>query len=293
MIIKSKSRDRGTWKQLLNYMERGADDRSIVLTHNLRGATGTEWVQEFREAEELRLHRRKDSVQLYHEVMSFHDEDTGQLTPEKLDDLALEYIRLRAERGLVVAISHHDQEHTHVHFLISGVEHSTGRSMRMSRSTFTAIKRSMQTLQLERYPELARSVADHGRKARQVRSDREHMLIQRTGRPSKREALQTQLHTLWEAARSLEHFEQALNAQGMELYRRNGKPQGVLASGVKYRLSAMGIDKEEIERVTQVPARLEEIQRIRERGREKGREARVRERLTHRPRGTSGELSPS
>jgi Relaxase/Mobilisation nuclease domain len=282
MIIKSKSRHRGTWRQLLNYMEQGTDERSILITHNVRGNTIEEWVEEFREAEAGRVNERNGSVVLYHELVSFHDEDSQAITRETLDDLALQYINLRAEKGLVVAMSHHDRDHVHVHFCISGVEHSTGKSMRMSQSHFTAVKRSMQTYQQKRYPELVNSIADHGRKARAVRSDQEYLMKQRTGRPSKREELSAKLRSLFDQSRSIERFSGKLKEQGMELYHRNGRPQGVLADGIKYRLSSLGISKEEVERAEQASSRLHEMECIRERAKERelDRDESSRERLS-------------
>lgn len=282
MIIKSKSRRRATWRQLLNYMDDGTDERSLVLTHNVRGTSIEACAAEFLEAEEARLTHRTDSVVLYHEVMSFHDEDTHVITQEKLEDLTLQYINLRAEKGLVVAMSHHDRDHVHVHFCISGVEHSTGKSMRMSQSQFTAVKRSMQAYQQQRYPEIAKSIADHGRKARQVRSEPEYLMKQRTGRPSKRDELSVTLRSLFEQSKSIERFGKALKEHGMELYLRNGWPQGVMADGVKYRLSSIGISKEDIERAGKAPPRLDQLQRIREHGRAQEWEGPSRERLSRR-----------
>ncbi len=287
MIIKSKSRRRATWRQLLNYMDDGTDERSLLLTHNVRGGSVEAWIGEFLEAEEARLTHRTDSVVLYHEIMSFHDEDTQAITRETLEDLTLQYINLRAEKGLVVAMSHHDRDHVHVHFCISGVEHSTGRSMRMSQSQFTAVKRSMQAYQQQRYPEIAKSIADHGRKARAVRSEPEYLMKQRTGRPSKRDELSVMLRSLFDQSKSLERFGQALKEHGMELYLRNGRPQGVLVDGVKFRLSSIGISKEDVERTERAPSRLDELQRIRDRGRERERDEPTRERLS---RGTGRAL---
>lgn len=268
MIIKSKSRQRGSWRQLLSYMEQGSDERSILITHNVRSNDTAHQEEEFREAEQFRSHRRKGSVVLYHEIISFHDLDNKVVTAEKLEDMVLQYIYLRAERGLVVARSHQDRDHIHVHLCISGVQYATGKSMRMSRSQFTAIKRTMQGYQQENYPEIKHSIADHGRRARQVRSEREYMMKQRTGERSKREILSEELRALFARSSSLEGFKRSLNEQGMELYLRNGRPQGVRVEGVKYRLSSIGITKDEIERTSRAPKRMREIQRIRERGRE-------------------------
>lgn len=289
MIVKSKSRKRKTWHQLLDYMEQGADERSVVITHNVRGKTTDEWEREFLEAEANRTVKRTDSVTLYHEIISFHDDDYHVVTSETLEDIALQYINLRAERGLVVAMSHHDRDHVHLHFCISGVEHSTGKSMRMSQTQFTAVKRTLQTYQQERYPELRKSIADHGRKARQVRSEPEYLMKQRTGQPSNREVLTVQLKALFDQSRSLQAFGQALQAQGMELYMRNGRPQGVKADGVKYRLTSIGITKEHLQRVNETPSRMEQLQRLRERGKEKEHDEPVRERLSREAKGPSGE----
>lgn len=287
MIIKSKSRTRGTWRQLLSYMERGADEESITLAHNLRGTTIDEWVEEFKEQEALRLDHRKGSVVLYHEILSFHDLDSNEVTPEKLQDIIIEYVNLRAERGLVVAMTHHDRNHVHAHLCISGTELATGRSMRMSKSQFTAVKRTIQAYQQQHYPELRHSIADHGRKARAVRQDKEHHLQQRTGMPSKREALSDELQELFGSAKSLEDFERLLTERGMELYRRNGRPQGVRADGVKYRLTNMGIRKDDIARIGRAPQRLREMRALRER-RDRESELPSRERVLPRPAKASG-----
>lgn len=281
MIIKSKSRSKRTWSQLLNYIEAGSDSRSIIVTHNLFGRSHEELVKEFRDNDRLRLHERADGVRLYHEILSWHDLDTAAITKEKLDDLTRQYINLRADRGLVFAMSHHDRDHVHVHLCISGVECATGKSIRMSKSQFTAVKRTLQNYQERTYPELTHSIAEHGRTARRVRSEREAQMERRTGQPSKRSTITKELFALWQQSHTLEGFERSLAQRSASLYRRNGRPQGVLIDGVKYRLSSIGINAEEVQKAVAAPSRLETLQRVRARAQSRDREP-VKGRTIHR-----------
>lgn len=265
MIIKSKSRKRRTWRQLLEYMQAGTDERSIVLTHNVHGDDLDRWVDDFEFTERGRLATRKGSVVLYHEVMSFHDDDRDAIDRDTLEALAEGYINLRAEKGSVVAMSHHSEDHVHIHFCISGVEYGTGRSMRMSQSQFTAMKRSIQAEQERRFPNLSHSIADHGKKARQVRSDKEYLLKKRTKEPSNREVIEAVVRKALTSARSHEDLCRTLASAGAEVYMRSGRLQGVVAHGQKHRFSRLGIETKDLERLQAVPDRLKALEAVRNR----------------------------
>lgn len=261
-----------SWKQLLEYMDRGSDERSALFTHNLKGDSILEWVQEFRQNERSRLSNRKDNVRVFHEVISFGTEDGARLDDAMLEDLVKEYVQLRAERALVVAIGHRDTETIHVHLAISGVEYMTGKGMRVSKQRFAAIKRELQNYQLQRYPELEHSIVQHGKKIRERKNTREEAMRRRTGQPSKRELVTMELRQLFNSSGSIERFEQKIREQGMEFYQRNGRPQGVLAGGIKYRLTTLGITKEQITSIELAPVRTEQLSRMRQRGRESERD---------------------
>jgi hypothetical protein len=103
MIVKIKGRKTPTYQQLLNYIARDKDrlvdkqGQSFLLLHNVRGGGIDEWVKQFNVNEGFRLHKRRDNILLYHEIVSFHKADKVSL--EILEDMAKEYIRLRNPNG--------------------------------------------------------------------------------------------------------------------------------------------------------------------------------------------------
>lgn len=263
MIIKSKSRKRASFKQLLEYMQAGKDEHSMVLTHNLTGQSVPEWTKDFEANEGLRLRERKGSVRLYHELLSFHDRDTEVLNQNKLEALTAEYIRNRAYNGLVVAMSHHDRNHVHVHLCISGVEYATGKSMRISQKAFDKVKRDLQSYQIEHYPELSHSIVAHG-SGRSPNNEKEYQLQVRTNARSKREDVKSGLEQELTQASSLQAFLTGLERKGIEPYYRNGIMTGVRAHGYKFRLSALGVSREELRSMERSDHRLRSLERIRE-----------------------------
>ena len=263
MIIKSKSRKRSSFGQLLMYLEAGTDERSMIFAHNLRGASVEEWTQEFLDNEALRLRTRKDSVRLYHEVLSFHEASSQHLDRSTLEELTAEYVRLRAPNGLVLAMSHHDRAHVHVHLAVSGVEYASGKSIRLSQSAFARVKTQLQSYQRERYPELEHSLVAHG-SGTGKNNDREHQYRQRETRPLNRERVKDELQEILRRSTSLEDFLSRLKGKDIEPYHRHGITRGVKAHGYKFRLSTLGVAREELERLEQSGKRLRALKRARE-----------------------------
>ena len=103
---------------------------------------------------------------MYHEILSFHKADREHLTPEVLEDLTRKYLSLRAPDGLAFASSHHDREHIHVHIVLSGTELRSSKTLRMDNPTFTRVRRQIEAYQLEKYPELTKSVVHLTKKVR-------------------------------------------------------------------------------------------------------------------------------
>lgn len=266
MLIKTLARKRASFKQLVNYLGDGADERSMVLLHNLRGDGPDEWVREFQENEALRMDHRKGHTVLHHDILSFRPESTPFLNEEKLRDITREYIRLRAERGLVLAMSHQKEgKHTHVHLMISGVEIHTGKSLRLSKSEFARAKAEAQRYMLERYPELGRSAVRHGHKVREERSRSEDAARRRSHKPSRNDALRTELRSIFDKARTLDAFWSALKAKGYEPYLRGGKSSGLVIGERHYRFRTLGIEPSEMEKLDRAASRKHDLSRMRER----------------------------
>ena len=152
MIIKIKSFKKPDFKKLLNYMMHDENrlfdgkNKSFLLTHNIKGNRIDRFTSQFlvNESFRKRKRKRKDSVILTHEIISFHKEDSEHITVSKLEDIAREYITKRNLKGMYIAVPHFDKEHYHIHICASGVEYRAGKSLRMSKAGFQKFKKEIQ-----------------------------------------------------------------------------------------------------------------------------------------------------
>ena len=172
MIIKIKShKNKRSFHLLLNYMlhdkDRLFDDKgySFAITHNLKGDSIESWVKQFKANEEYRQHKRANSVILTHEIISFHKDDAKDISLDKLENMAREYILQRNPNGIYVAVPHFDKEHYHIHVCASGIEYKTGKALRLAKADLQKLKQKVQQYQIEKYPELDKSIVRHGKKA--------------------------------------------------------------------------------------------------------------------------------
>ncbi|MEM6342694.1 MAG: relaxase/mobilization nuclease domain-containing protein [Bacteroidota bacterium] len=246
MIIKVKSRKNKAFRQLLTYMIHGEErvPESRIMLHNLSGYDIQTWVHEFEVNEGYRQHRRKNSVILTHEILSWHPDDTPYLTLEGIEDMTREYIARRNPNGLYVGVIHLDQGHYHVHLCVSGVEYKSGKAMRLSKQAFTELKQHTQDYQQDYYPELTNSVVAHGRATAPQLSDREYWYKRNTGQQTTREKIFERVKSVLDQSHSINDFEMKLKADELEPYYRKGKLQGVVVEGKKYRLRRLGVDWE-------------------------------------------------
>lgn len=165
MIVKSKSRKTNTFHQLLEYM---MDDKgrmngapAFVLTQNVKGTTIDSWAAQLESNEQYRLRTAKNSTKVIHEILSFHRDDVPHLTPHILQTITQKYLEMRSINGMFVAIPHLHDAHWHVHICGSPIEYLTGKSLRMSRKEFKALKLGIQQYQFNEFPQLSRSVVNH------------------------------------------------------------------------------------------------------------------------------------
>ena len=103
------------------------------------------------------LPARRNGVVLYHEILSFHPEDRERLTPALLEDLARQWLALRAPQALAYGRVHYDRGHVHVHLLLSANGVHSPRRIRLSRAAFGRAKRELERYQIEHYPQLVHS----------------------------------------------------------------------------------------------------------------------------------------
>ena len=187
MIIKIKShKNNNSFEKLLNYMlydkDRLFDEKgySFIVSHNLKGNDINEWVKQFKENENYRKLKRQNSVLATHEIISFHKDDASNITLEKLEDMARQYVSIRNGKGMFVAVPHFDKEHYHIHICASGIEYKSGKAMRLSKMDLQKVKKKIQVYQTERYPELSKSLVNHGKEKKgYAPSDKEHKYKER------------------------------------------------------------------------------------------------------------------
>lgn len=254
---------------MLHHKERHFDERkqSFVIKHNIRGESVEEWVKQYQENETYRKLRRPDNVILSHEILSWHRDDTKNISLEKLEAMAREYIKLRNPSGMAIAVSHSDKQHLHIHFCFSGLEYHTGKSLRMSKGEFTKLKQDIQNFQRERFPELSHSIVEHGKSEKKdlalLASDREYQIKRRTGRATDKEQVLRILKDCYHRAISKEDFFEMMKESGLEVYSRGGKISGVIYANRKFRFKRIGIAQEILEGLDVGRERGRELEKLR------------------------------
>lgn len=130
-----------------------------VLLHNMTAAptNQNEIISEFQNHYSVYHSKNKNSVAMYHEIIAFSDLDNKILLkfPHIMEDITREYLQRRTT-GLGMAYPHFDK-HPHVHILLSQNQYQSSKSIRISKSEFSKIKREIENILIERYPELIHS----------------------------------------------------------------------------------------------------------------------------------------
>lgn len=264
MIVKVKSHKRPSFKALLNYMVHNKDrlfnsgGKSLLITHNIKGNSLEEWVEQFKYNESFRLKRRIDSVYCTHEILSWHRSDSSKVTTKKLEDIARAYIKLRNPRGIYIIVPHFDKEHYHLHICASGIEYRTGKSLRLSKQAFAKLKVDIQEYQIQKYPELSESRVRHG-KVVEMGKEWEK------GNPKERdkEKVRAILKTCYKKANSMESFSQLLIDWGAAIYKRSGKMTGIVYQSRKYRFSRLGVEISQLKQLVSNTIRTNELKKVR------------------------------
>ncbi|MGC4100874.1 relaxase/mobilization nuclease domain-containing protein [Ferruginibacter sp.] len=286
MILKSLSRKSDSTGQLVNYVMRyvfkeqedAAQERikpkeqqaSFIIRHNLRSKTVLKnFIKEFQENEKYRLVKRKNSVKLFHTILSISNKDKSYVSDEMLKDLAQKFIELRGSNNLYLGTKHEEGvDHIHMHLIVSGTQ-LNGRSSRISKQKFHSIKLALQKYQQEKYPELIHSLPEHGKGKKIIK---ENLIEQvKANRQTDKLALLGSLEKIYASSKSKEHFLEQLKTAGHSVYLRNGRVQGVTFNEKKFRFSRLGFDDEKLHALDQkqsIPDNsLQLLQQLRDRNR--------------------------
>jgi hypothetical protein len=255
MIIKIKShKNKKAFDALLNYMIHDKDrlfdenGNSFIVTHNIKGNSIDEWVEQFKTNEENRQHKRINSILASHEIISFHRDDATNITLDKLEDIARQYLRERNINGMYVAVPHFDKDHYHIHICASGIEYKTGSTMRLSKASLQRLKTNIQDYQRAKYPELSKSLVNHGNeKKAYALSDKEYNYKLRTGRATDKETIIGIMKTCYKKAVSKNEFYNLLKECGLTTYVRGGKVSGIVFNNKKFRIKRLGFTEERLQ----------------------------------------------
>jgi hypothetical protein len=273
MIIKSMSR-KSSIGQLISYATRyslkennkqnNQESAIVLVRHNLRSKNVQGYINEFKQNETFRVYHRKDSVILFHTVLSFSPNDQHRINNTMLKDMAKKFVDLRSPNCLNLAVAHLEREHKHIHIITSGVQ-VNGKSSRVSKQEFAHILSELENYQQEKYPELIHSKNSH---TKTKALDKVQLInqLQKT-RESKKSSLLINLENAYQLAQSPDEFIKSITDNKHEPYYRNNKLQGVLVDGRKFRLSSLGFDTKKLEelkeRETIFKSTFDEIQSIR------------------------------
>ena len=272
MIVKTLSRKSNTG-QLVNYIFKyvfkeqnknitqtkpeysKAGKDKFLIRHNIRARSLNGFVKEFKENENYRLVHRKDSVKLFHTIISFSNTDKPHIDDRLLKDVAKKFIEERGLNNLYAGTKHEDKDHVHLHIAVSGTQ-LNGRSSRISKQKLHSIKLALDKFQREKYPELKNSLPEHGKARRLVKE----ALVERikSDRQTNKQALAECIEKAWAGCKTQEQFISRITKTGHQPYFRNGALQGIRYEGrTKYRLANLGFDKTKLQVLDRVKAEQE------------------------------------
>lgn len=221
------------FKRLINYIHRDKGRSTTkekplyynILDPSLRGA-----ISEFRDNDNYRK-KRQGGVAVYHEILSFHKEDSPLLTDEILRDIAMKYITIRCPNALCFSKFHVHDGHFHIHFAISGNEIASDRVLRLDNKAFKELRRQIEAYQIEKYPFLSHSVVYHSQKEIRRISDKEYQFKKRTAEKSDKDIVIELLNRAFRRCQDFESFCLHVSGTGLEVYYYRDKINGVIYNG--------------------------------------------------------------
>lgn len=188
MIIKSKSiKSKTNLSNVLRYILVGHDltDSGFVLSRAIRGdrkyhkeleqskgdtmletavleARIDNMLTQFETNNDKRLIPHKNGNRAYHEIISFHANDSKNLSRDAMLNVARAYAKERSPNSLIVFSLHRNKTHLHIHAIVSAVELG-GKVKRLTRAEFRQLKQKMERYQ-DTHLKLEHSKVNHSKK---------------------------------------------------------------------------------------------------------------------------------
>lgn len=247
-ILKVLSRKTSSYKQLANYINKGASEMKPICVGFPHTENPSKVAQYFKAHEYYKSKRQRNK--LYHTILSFHSKDN--VTEQIMEDMLWKYLdesKLTHSRYLVYAGFHRELEHQHIHIMHS-THDSRSKVFRLSKKELRTIQHELDSYGLEKWG-LEHSVAYLSEmkknktrgfrvtKVKQKLTDAEVQMKQR-GEVSEKENIVRELEIIAKKSRSTAEFEkQFLAHQELDLYTYRGKVHGVKKGAKKYRLKTL------------------------------------------------------
>lgn len=230
MIIKSMSRKESSYRQLFEYMQRGANrnDDGFHFSHNSFGRKSDDVIREFEEQGHL-LPLRKNGIYLYHEIISISRSNLLSEDEQKeiLAEIVRDYVQSRAHDHMVSGFMHDEKDNNlHFHLMISSNEVGQSKRRSLRKKEFSDIKKTLEKRVLENYPEL----------------EQKQLISKKSRYRDDKEELSDALRSIFSMSASREGFHNNLAGNNVE-YKVTGDDLTFInkKSSKRYRLKTLGL----------------------------------------------------
>jgi hypothetical protein len=196
------------------------------------------------------LKTRKNGNVLYHEILAFSmgHRVQGEALERAVTDIGQEYLRYRAPNQMAFGVMHFNTDHVHLHLMISANDVGKRERVRLSKAEFAEVQKAVEAFVIARYPELAQTQV-YGREQSPERLKTqadEQAMKATTGKASRKEALKTKLHQIFEQATTPSELTRLAEQIGARFYER-GKSIGVIVRDPdgterRHRLATLGLE---------------------------------------------------
>lgn len=263
MIIKSLRHFQRSAQYSVNYLYNGIsknpENQWLIFQNITKGHNRHSIIEELNtNASFLTKTAKRKKVFRYHEVLAFAYENSNpkDLSREKLQHIATEYLKLRDPQGLskAICVPHiEDGRHYHLHLLMTSnhIESSRSGDMMLNNEQYYSLRREMERYILREMPELHQSTVFLEEKEIQqilpekYRRERQLMQLEKPTRKKNqtKDKIAELVKEVLSRSNTLEEFEKLLNnTPNFQTYQRNGKLTGVIHERKKkYRFSNLGI----------------------------------------------------
>jgi len=246
------SRKDHSFSELYDYIKKGMEgeyDHPNAFCHNFyNGFDDREQILKGYHDNVKYLQKRKNGNNLYHEIISVkvNEKISRHRHYEALYNITNDYIKMRADKCLVIGGIHDEHDHhIHMHLMISSNELGSKKRLRLTKKEFSTVKKLTEEKALALHPELAQEVLINAKKKTNSISNKEDALKRRTKKPSIKDQFKDKLKDIFDQSIDKADFFNNLAKESIEIYTR-GKTIGFLDidNNRKHRLKTLGLESE-------------------------------------------------